>query len=496
MKRKILLGILMVAAVGTVQGQKTQKTTAYAITSVQKGGSSWTEVRLVDIGSGEEMKSIYQSKQEAEVLNARTGKPIVKKDLAATQNGTSATPAKKAAPVITITDDRQVFQVDAQSMAPVRTIVRTQGVANNQQVRERVYYINHNADSRVRSDKPFATSSAAMAYDKKHERLYYTPMGIAQLRYIDLKTNKIFYFEDEPFGVLKGSHDVPNQITRMVIASDGDGYALTNNGNHLIRFTTDKKPVITDLGALTDAAGNSVSVHSSGIYGGDMIADNDKNLFLITANRHVFRISLENKVATYLGAIKNLPRGFSTNGAVVEGGSKVIVSSSSNTMGYFRFDLNTLEAEKVSTGASVFNASDLANGILAFAKEKKKKERKSPEVRPDIVQENPVEPQEDAAQQRAIPRQVLEQSSIAVYPNPVTDGRVKLAFGNQPSGRYQVQLLDLNGKVVSQQEVNIGIKSQIVEINLPAAIAKGSYLVKVENRKTKFSSTAKLIVGE
>ena len=73
---------------------------------------------------------------------------------------------------------------------------------------------------------------------------------------------------------------------------------------------------------------------------------------------------------------------------------------------------------------------------------------------------------------------------------------MKLAFGNQPSGRYQVQLLDLNGKVVSQQEVNIGIKSQVVEINLPAAIAKGSYLVKVENRKTKFSSTAKLIVGE
>jgi hypothetical protein len=65
-----------------------------------------------------------------------------------------------------------------------------------------------------------------------------------------------------------------------------------------------------------------------------------------------------------------LPRGFSTNGAIVEGGSNIIVSSASSTMGYYRFDLNTLEAEKVSESENVFNASDLANANLVSEKKK------------------------------------------------------------------------------------------------------------------------------
>ena len=78
-------------------------------------------------------------------------------------------------------------------------------------------------------------------------------------------------------------------------------------------------------------------------------------------------------MATHLGTIKGLPDGFSTNGAMVEEGSKVIVASSESAIGYYRFDLTTMQAEKVSTTASVFNASDLANERLAFAKKKKDK---------------------------------------------------------------------------------------------------------------------------
>src|SRR6266480_7642183 len=45
----------------------------------------------------------------------------------------------------------------------------------------------------------FATGVAAMAYDKKNNRLYYTPMFIDQLRYVDLKTMKVFYVTEQPF---------------------------------------------------------------------------------------------------------------------------------------------------------------------------------------------------------------------------------------------------------------------------------------------------------
>src|SRR5436189_2828650 len=104
---------------------------------------------------------------------------------------------------------------------------------------------------------PFSTGVAAMAYDKKNNRLYFTPMFIDQLRYVDLKTMKVFYVTDLAFtGMPQKSSDQGNVVTRMVIASDGNGYAMTNDGAHLIRFTTGKKLAIADLGALVDDPSN------------------------------------------------------------------------------------------------------------------------------------------------------------------------------------------------------------------------------------------------
>ena len=141
------------------------------------------------------------------------------------------------------------------------------------------------------------------------------------------------------------------------------------------------------MGALTDDAANQkFSVRSPGGYGGDMIADAQGNLYLITGNRNVFKISINSRTATYQGTIKGLPQGFTTNGAMVEEGSKVIVCSSQSTTGYFRFDLTPMQAEKISSSENVFNASDLANGNLAF--EKKKKEKK----RNDVLEETTQQP--------------------------------------------------------------------------------------------------------
>jgi hypothetical protein len=327
-----------------------------------------------------------------------------------------------------------------------------------------------------------------MAYDKKHDRLYYTPMGINQLRYIDLKSNKIYYFEDEACGAVKGLGDAPNQITRMVIASDGNGYALTNDGNHLLRFTTGKKPTITDLGALSDDAKNvNFSVHSSAGFGGDMIADVSENLYLVMANRNVFKIPIESKVAVYMGTIKGLPRGFSTNGAMVDEGSKVIVASSESTVGYYRFDLNTMQAEQVSAEGNVYNASDLANGNLAFAR--KKKDKKEEVVTPEEIK---TITEEETAKTRK-PETLISDNSISVYPNPVTDGAVKVSFNDLPAGKYQVQLLDLSGKLIRSQEVALNSKSQIENFTLPD-VAKGSYLIKVVSESNKVSATSKLVV--
>ena len=489
MKQKTLLFFVMTlfitSAIAQKKERKQEDPVGFAITAFEKGGRSWKEVKQVNTVTGEELKSIYNSKTEMDALNARTGKPVAKK----TNHLSKINPDLQKKKVVNL--DQELNTVN-----PQQRTVYTYDANGNLKTTIRHDVIVHFKTSIIdQSDKPFATNSAAMAYDKKHERLYYTPMGINQLRYIDLgsKTPKLYYFEDEAFGTVAHSGDSPNQITRMVIASDGNGYALSNDGNHLIRFTTGKKPTITDLGALTDDASNAkYSVHSRSGYGGDMIADKNGNLYLITANRNVFRFAIENKVAKYLGTIKGLPQGFSTNGAMVEEGSKIIVASSESTVGYYRFDLNTMQAEKVSTSGNVYNASDLANGNLALDKKKKKDQKEEP-VEPPVKEE--VKPDIAEKTQKVVPDE-LTSASISVFPNPVTGNRVKVSFDNIPAGKYQVQVLDMAGKLVSNQQVNVQTKGQINELKLPRSLTPGTYLIKVANEANRISTTEKIIVQD
>ena len=526
MKQRILLSLVMGMLITSLNAQKKQKAeqkpTGYAITAAEKGGRNWKEVRLVDMTTGEELKSIYKSSQEVEPLNARTGKPVEKKEITPykmdnakmmelkekmkmddtkmmelkekVRKEVDAKVAEKIKEKKVVNLDQEVFEkkddhvhVHVYTKVDNNNHVYTVTTDNNRQ------FMFVNGNERIQGDKPFATNSAAMAYDKKHERLYYTPMGINQLRYIDLKSGKIYFFENEPFGRVSGMGDGPNQITRMVIASDGNGYALTNDGRNLIRFTTGKDPVITELGELSDEMADAkVSVHSRNGYGGDMIADANGGLYLIQANRNVFKINIETKMAKWLGAIKGLPQGFSTNGAMVEAGSKVIIASSESTVGYFRFDLLTLESEKVSGSPDVFNASDLANGVLAFDKEKKKKDRKNDEIKDEI---KPVEEVVADKNKRVNPTELNEVNGIIVYPNPINaNGIVKVSFDSQPVGRYQLQLLDLAGKLIISQEVNVQNKLQIEELKLPQMLSGGTYLVKVFSETNKVSSISKLVV--
>ncbi len=460
MKRKILLSFLCCSLAATATAQK--KNTAFAITGPQKGQNGWSEVRLVDLTSGNEVESIYSKTRNLELLNARTGKPIVKKESEpqviktryVTPAGSSGNNANA-----NVANERRMIQVRSQS---------------------------------VSHDEPFATNSAACAYDKKHDRLYYTPMGINQLRYIDLKskTPKIYYFENENFGALSGSRDIPNQVTRMVIGSDGNGYALSNNANHLVRFTTNKKAVVTDLGAIADDPSNgNYSIRSQSAYGGDMVAHKNGDLYLITASRRVFHISVKNKTAKYLGEIRGLPKGFTTNGAMVDEDMSVIVCSSNSTAGYYKFDINNLQAEKISSGETVYNASDLANGNLLTEKKRKKEEPKEnilpAEPQPEAVAENRQKPTID---------QLTARNAITVYPNPVTTGVVRLVFRDQPEGRYKLQFLDITGKVLNQQEITVNNKLQVQEIKLPSIITAGNYLIQVRDQDNRLVSAEKLIV--
>jgi hypothetical protein len=144
----------------------------------------------------------------------------------------------------------------------------------------------------------------------------------------------------------------------------------------------------------------------------------------------------------------------------------------------------------VSEGSSVFNASDLANGNLAFAKKEKAKKEK-PE---NIVEEKKPAPIDEALAAKKEVLTPITTNGISVYPNPVTDNLVKLSFTDQPSGTYQVQFLDLSGRIISQQQVIVNGKFQIAEFRIPQLVSAGTYYVKIFNEASKVSSLTKLVV--
>jgi len=485
MKHKILLSLFLTSFIASANAQKIS---AYAITGAEKGQSAWAEVKLVDITTGEEIKTIYRSTDAVEPLNARTKKPVVKKDAvySTTTNSLQSFTKVGTNQLLPLTREIRIERSDAKVGINNVTVDKDMDKVVERRVISR-YVTAGEKFTRMQSDKPFATNSAACAFDKKHDRLYYTPLGINQLRYIDLKAKApaVYYFEDDSFGALTSRFDVPNQITRMVIGSDGDGYALTNNANHLIRFTTNKKAKITDLGALTDDAANGTfSIHSPGAFGGDMIAGDKGNLYVITASKTIFKVDPDSKIATYLGAIKGLPRGYSTNGAIVEKGTTIIVNSATSTIGYYRFDLATLQAEAIANSGSVFNASDLANATLLS--EKKKKNDKQEQT----LEESAI------AQSGKDLENILRQNNIAVYPNPVAiGGVVKISFKDQPKGRYTIQFMDIAGKLIDARQVNISAKYQVEEYKLPSTIlGRGNYLVKVVSDLRKVVSVNTIVV--
>ena len=319
----------------------------------------------------------------------------------------------------------------------------------------------------------FATGVAAMAYDKKNNRIYYTPMMIDQLRYIDLKTMNVFYVADQAFtGKPQKSSDQGNIVTRMVIASDGNGYAMTNDGTQLIKFSTGKKLTITDLGAVVDDQANKgISIHNScSSFGGDMIADDNGNLYAISARNHVFKINIESKVATHLGAITGLPAAYTINGAAVNDDNKIVVASATQGGSLFTVDAKYLVATPYTIAGTVWQTADLANGNLLES---------GVRAKGSVIELISRTDQPNSGD-----------GKINIYPNPITNNQFVIQFNQLEAGNYNIQVTDIMGRQVVQQAVTINGDNQAQSIKLNSATSKGVYLVKVtdQSRKAVYSS--------
>lgn len=320
----------------------------------------------------------------------------------------------------------------------------------------------------------FSSGVAAIAYDSRHARVYYTPMFIDQLRYYDVKTQQLYYVTVPLTNKPVKSSDQGNIVTRMAIASDGNGYAMTNDATQLIRFTTGNKPKVNDLGAIVDDPANKgMSIHSScSSFGGDMIADDDGNLYIFSARNQVFKVNIESRVATHLGAVSGLPQGFTVNGAAVNANNQVVIGSAMESASLFVVDIKTLTATQLKINGTVSHTSDLANANLLVSGNKPKA------TNVDLISKGTE----------------TGDSRISIFPNPVTANQFNIQFTEAAAGSYTVQVTDMMGRQLMQQNITVSGDNQVQQVKLKSSVSKGVYLVKVTDAASKSIFSTKIVV--
>ncbi len=317
------------------------------------------------------------------------------------------------------------------------------------------------------------SSVAAIAYDRKANRLYYTPMNIDQLHYIDLSSMQTFAVSDQFFSKA-GKYDLKNTgpVNRMVIAPDEFGYTITNDGNHLIRFSTNGSPVITDMGDLVDDPQNKeMTIHSiCANSGGDLVADDNNHLYLITGSNKVFKVDIATKLTTYLGTVSGLPEKFATSGvAVTENGKQLIVTSTGYTATYFLIDPETWNALPSHTTHESYESADLANSNVLYTNT-------------------------SGYSNLFISKSDENLKKIKIYPNPVMDNIVNLQFNDLQPGNYTIQLADVVGRIVIQQNAAIIGNTQTEIIHIPLNATQGFYYIRILDEKNNEVGTQKLVI--
>jgi hypothetical protein len=315
------------------------------------------------------------------------------------------------------------------------------------------------------------SSVAALAYDRKSNRLYYTHMNVDQLSYIDLASMESFSVSGQYFSKA-GKYDMRNSgpINRMVIAPDDYGYTITNDGNHLIRFTTNGSPMLTDLGDLQDDPLNKeMTIHSvCANSGGDLVADDAGHLYLITGSNKVFKVDIATKITTYLATVSGLPQKFMTSGvAVTEDGKQLLVTSTVSSDNYFLIDPETWNASPSQTTHEIYESADLANSNILFTK-----------TNPNLF----------------IGKSPENWNKIRIFPNPVMDDEVSIQFNELQPGNYTIQLANLLGSGLIKQHAAISGNAQTEIMHIPGYIAQGFYYIRILDEKNNVVGTQKLVI--
>jgi Secretion system C-terminal sorting domain len=414
MNNKFLLTASLIA--GSLFSQAQQSKLAYAITGDGNNDYIWMNIRQVDLNTGEVVKTLFERSKTS-------------------------------------------FQITD---------------VNSQSAKNQTSFANENIFTTPAY--PTGTMVAAAAFDKRTNKLFFTPMRKNELRWLDLSAaNETPTFYTLPFvnaGRTEDINDEAANITRMVIGADGNGYAMSNDGNHFYTFTTGKKTTIKELGNIIDAeSNNGTSIHNKcSSWGGDMIADAFGKLYVISANHNVFLVDIDTRIATYKGNIQGLPAGFTTNAAAVNEEGEVVLASANLFDGYYKMKITDLKAVKMVGSNVKFNTSDFANANLLFQKEAN-----------------------SLLNSKVVPTASVPVDA-KVFPNPVTNSSFNILFDNAKEGRYRIILSDLAGRNLLTKSVRLVKGTQIEKVNTNANMAKGVYFVKVIDDQNAIIINEKIVI--
>ena len=317
---------------------------------------------------------------------------------------------------------------------------------------------------------------AAAAMDRSGKKLFFIPMHQAELRWMDAgNQNASYTYLKSPVLSQLNFKEEGHQITRMAVAADGNGYALSNDGHHLIQFTTGSRPLLTDLGSINDlVSGSSISVHTKCTsWGGDLIATTDGMLMLFSMYGNVFQIDPLKRTAIYIGKVEGLPENFTINGTAVDASGNIVVGCSMKNQRLYKVDLKTLRViPEEQTSDVKINASDLASMNLAVNPFNKNTTFNW------IGQEN----------------QAAGIASVLVYPNPSFKNQFRVNFEGLSTGIHTIQLTDLSGRILFSKKIEVIAASQTEQIEIGANYTKGMYLIQVLNQNSRSVHNGKVML--
>lgn len=307
-----------------------------------------------------------------------------------------------------------------------------------------------------------AVTMAALAYDSSNNHLVYMPMFSSNIYVLNPQTKEVTLVENNVARVT--SCDINSHITRMATGYDGNIYALNNAGTQLLQISKKgSQYVVNDLGIIKDDASNgknSFTAMETG-FGGDMIADAENNFYVFSASGNVFKFSIKELKAKFVGKIAGIPDNYSVNGSAVNAQGRVMIASAKGAPLY-EVDLTTLQAKQL-PGEQNLHIYDLASKYF---------------INDKAVSSNTL------------------MTGLDIYPTKVDEHYINIHVNNKNvKGNLKLNVFDLSGKNVMTQNLSVreGALDQKVYLK---NIINGAYIISIADDSGKVILNKKVLVTE